>query len=196
MKKISLFVIFLFILGVPKSFAFFGKVSGEQYSECRNRAAGQLNQFSAKQIFQDCIKAYKEANKQISREEKVRIKKSKKLEKLKEKYSKICFNNLFESYKESLEWTIYVNSFGDVNEIYSFIDQLNINKKSNTYFDLSNNQRNLLDNNVRTEKNEITKFAISKRIFKSIENNREEFLKELDQCAIDKSKTKSFLKFF
>ena len=199
MKNIPLFVFFLFILNVPVGYAFWGKVSSDQYSECKSRAQYQQNEFSAKQIFRDCINAYKEANKQMSREEKVRIKELKKLEKAKEKYSKICFNKLFESFKDRMEGTIYNNSFGDVNEIYSFIEQLNINKQSNADFELSNHQRNLIDNNVRAEYNEITKFAIGENIFYFIKYRREEFLKEFDQCmidALDKSESKSFLKFF
>ena len=196
MKNIPLFVFFLFILNVPVGYAFLGKVSSEQYSKCKKRAQQQLNEFSAKQIFRDCINSYKESNKQMSREEKVRIKELKKLEKAKEKYSKICFNKLFESFKDRMEGTIYNNSFGDVNEIYSFIEQLNINRQSNADFVLSNHQRNLIDNNVRAEYNEITKFAIGKNIFYFIKYRREEFLKEFDQCILDKSESKSFLKFF
>ena len=198
MKYIYLLIFFLSAFSSNNALAFWNKVSDAQKEYCLKKAEtfGSTT-FTSKKRYQQCIREIKEANIQMSKEEKFRIKELKKEQKAKEKYSENCSNNLFESYKEDIEYSIYYNSYGDIEEINSFIDKLNINRQRNGDFYLSNNQRNLIENNVRDEYDEITKFRINKRIFESIEYQREEFLKKLNQCAIDAfDKSKSFLKFF
>ena len=63
MKNIPLFVFFLFILNVPEGYAFWNKVSEEQKYQCQQEASMQQNDFSAKQRYKSCVRAFKEINK-------------------------------------------------------------------------------------------------------------------------------------
>ena len=174
------FIIFYFaagsflLLSNEPSKAFLNRLSEEQNYDCKTRASYQQNEFSAKQTYKDCLKAYKEQN----------------------KYYKICSNNLFERYKENLEDAIYSYSFGDINEINSLIDKLDINKKSNSNFKLSEIQNTLLSNQIRFEYDEITKFKVSQDVRLGVNNVRESILKECDQIIKNKQQSKSYMKFF
>ena len=83
--KVSLF--FLLVFTQNPSFAFLNKITEEQDAECKLQASYQTNDWSAKQSYKDCKKAF--------------IKENKKALLIKRNTSR-CFPPLFEEYENEI----------------------------------------------------------------------------------------------
>ena len=103
MKNIPLFVFFLFILNVPKGYAFWNKVSEEQKYQCQQEASMQQNDFSAKQRYKSCVRAFKEINKLRKKELRDEKKKNFEPSDLWNPKRRKCKKILEDEYKEHME---------------------------------------------------------------------------------------------
>ena len=92
MKYIYLLIFFLSAFSSNNALAFWNKVSEEQKYQCQQEASMQQNDFSAKQRYKSCVRAFKEINKLRKKE-------------LREKgYIEVCSDVVVSDEWEGLRW--------------------------------------------------------------------------------------------
>ena len=129
--KVSLF--FLLVFTQNPSFAFLNKITEEQDAECKLQASYQTNDWSAKQSYKDCKKAF--------------IKENKKALLIKRNTSR-CFPTLFEEYENEIYLAFKEKGeFENELKLEQFMWDLNLNKEDNSSFILTSNQRYFLYQN-------------------------------------------------